>query len=347
MNILHIIPHEKFVEPFILFINSNFKQKEHYFIIEKYTDTPFKNIKAENVTLVEKYDYWKLIMKAYKSDKIILHSLMSPRMMFFLLLQPWLLNKSYWVIWGADLYYYTQVKQNIKSKIIELIRKTIISKLKGFITHIKGDYELAKEWYNAKGHCYYSFLYPSNLYKDYLLIDKVKSSSRVYLQIGNSADPSNNHIEVLDKLKRYKDMDIELICPLSYGDKLYAEKVIKYGKEIFGDKFINISEFLPIDQYLDTLANIDIAIFNHKRQQAMGNIITLLGLGKKVYIREEITTWQFCKDHDLKVYSVNDGIDNLFIEMDEEIKQKNIQNVKVKFSKEKLKEDWKRIFFKG
>jgi len=34
---------------------------------------------------------------------------------------------------------------------------------------------------------------------------------------------------------------------------------------------------MPLDEYLNLLAKIDIAIFNHKRKQAMGNITTLLG----------------------------------------------------------------------
>jgi len=46
---------------------------------------------------------------------------------------------------------------------------------------------------------------------------------------------------------------------------------------------------MPFDQYLNFLNIVDIAIFNHKRQQAMGNIITLLGIGKTVYVRKEVS----------------------------------------------------------
>lgn len=138
-----------------------------------------------------------------------------------------------------------------------------------------------------------------------------------------------------------------IICPLSYAHESnpeYKAMVINKGKELFGEKFIPLTEFMPFEKYLEILDKVDIAIFNHKRQQALGNITTLLGLGKKVYIREEITTWQFCKDHDLKVYSANVNYDDLFEEMDEGIRQKNIENVKSKFSEEKLVEDLKQIF---
>ena len=76
------------------------------------------------------------------------------------------------------------------------------------------------------------------------------------------------------------------------------------------------------------MANIDIAIFAHKRQQAMGNIITLLGLGKKVYIRREITTWQFFKDINVNVYDF-DSFELSRINNTQSTK--NIENIKSYF----------------
>ena len=46
---------------------------------------------------------------------------------------------------------------------------------------------------------------------------------------------------------------------------------------------------MPFNQYLEFLGKIDIAIFNHRRQQGFGNAITLLGLGKKVYLNSVST----------------------------------------------------------
>lgn len=346
MKNLHIIVNDKFTDKYIQFINEKFEPEDHYFLVVGRGTTKVHITKEDNVIEYSKIiDYLRvLVLKMNKANKVILHGLYSSHFIYFLCVQPWLLKKCYWAMWGGDLYYYETRGKTIKSNIYEYLRRFVIKKMGGFITHIKGDYELAKKWYGVKGQYYYSFMYPSNLYKEYPLNKKLGASDRIYIQIGNSADSSNNHLEVLEKLQIYKHMDIEIICPLSYGDKVYAKKVINKGKELFGDKFIPIVEFMPFDNYLDILAKIDIAIFNHKRQQAMGNITTLLGLGKKVYIREEITTWQFCIDHDLKVYSANGNYDDLFEAMDEVIKQKNIENIKSKFSEEKLVEDLKKIF---
>lgn len=61
----------------------------------------------------------------------------------------------------------------------------------------------------------------------------------------------------------------------------------------------------------------------------MGNTITLLGLGKKVYMRSDITPWQLFEDIDVKVYDVA----NIEIDlMDEQIK--STKNKRVFFRRE-------------
>ena len=45
-------------------------------------------------------------------------------------------------------------------------------------------------------------------------------------------------------------------------------------------------------------------MFNHNRQQAMGNTITLLGLGKKVYMRRGVAQWSFFESHKIKVFDI-------------------------------------------
>src|SRR5690606_3405679 len=103
-----------------------------------------------------------------------------------------------------------------------------------------------------------------------------KTDSTVNILVGNSADPSNNHLEILDKLLPYKDADIQIYTPLSYGDQDHAKLVSEYGKKLFSEKFSPVTDFMKEENYLNFLCSIDIAIFNHKRQQGMGNITTLL-----------------------------------------------------------------------
>jgi hypothetical protein len=147
-------------------------------------------------------------------------------------------------------------------------------------------------------------MYLSNVVNPQVLqgVEQTKSTqSGLTILVGNSADPSNNHIEALEKLLPYKDQDIKICVPLSYGDQAHAKKVIEQGKDWFGEKFFPMVSFMPFDQYLKFLKSVDIAIFNHKRQQAMGNIITLLGMGKTVYVRRDVSHSSFLIGIDLNI----------------------------------------------
>jgi len=321
--ILHIFSLEKFTQPFIDIVNKNFSATEHQFIILNKFNNPYK-LKRELSNVYEICGYKKirglikLICMLYQADKIIIHGLTSSIIVNILFLQPWLLKKSYWFMWGGDFYF--PEKQS-------WIKKQVIKKIGHIVTYIKGDYELVQKWYGAKGKYHECFKYPSNLYKEYNI--KPKKHSIINIQLGNSADPTNNHIYILKKLVKYKDENISIFVPLSYGNKLYAQEVIKYGKKIFANKFIPLTEFMPFEKYLDFLSRIDIAIFAHNRQQAMGNIITLLGLGKKVYMRSDITPWKFFKDIGVKVFDVA----NIEIDLiNEKAKKENQQKIREYFS---------------
>lgn len=347
VKILHLISLEKFTESYIELVNTNYDEKEHCFLVWPNANNQYTlNVVNKNVQIINKKlaDIHRIMQKIKYSEKIILHGFPSYHLLIYFFARSSFLKKVYWVVWGGDLYQYYKRNSSAKLRLEELIRKKIIRCANGIITHVKGDYDLAVKWYNTRATYFYSFMYTSNSFKDYHLGKKNNSDGKYIIQVGNSADPSNNHIEVFKRLMKYKDEHIEIICPLSYGDKAYTQKIIIYGTEIFGDKFVPIIDFIPFDKYLKILAKVDIAIFNHRRQQALGNIITLLGLGKKVYIREEITSWQFCIDHGLKVFNVNDDYKDIFVEIDRTTKKRNINNVKKYFSAEKLIEDWGRIF---
>ena len=276
----------------------------------------------------------------YKSDKIIIHGLFNMKLIIALFLQPWLLKKCYWIIWGGDLYKYQEANKTLKFKVEEFIRRSVIKKIGNFITRIKGEYELAQKWYGAKGKYYACNVYVSSYHINYK--PKKINHKSINILVGNSADPTNNQIEVFEKLKKFKNDDIKIFAPLSYGDeKNYAEKVIKVGENMFGKKFIPLTKFMEFKEYTDLLSNMDVAIFYHKRQQGMGNVFSLLKLKKKVYIRKGLTTWDFFKEQRIKVFDV----ENIDLEkIDSEIATKNSDKIKSLFSNEICVNQLKKIF---
>lgn len=350
MKNLHLFPNEKFTEPYIEFINKNFDSKEHLFLIMGKGIgahiTPRANVKTMSKDCKSVVLFLK---EMYSCDKIFLHGLFDRKIVLMLFFHSWLLKKCNWVVWGGDLYHYENRKRTFKSDVYEKFRGLVIKNMGSLVTLTRGDYELAQKWYKAKGK-YYHGIYINPLKLEYL--DTVNSielddKKTINIQIGNSADPSNNHIEVLNLLrKKYETENIKIYVPLSYGDKEHAKKVQSYGEEIYGEKFVPMFNFLSPKEYSGFLASIDIAIFANERQQALGNIYALIYLGKKIYIRNDISTWDYIYNQlDIDIFNYLDiGKANF-----DEFKffnnlEKNRKNIMKIVDNNEIKKTWNIIF---
>ncbi len=332
-QILHVMIADKFLAQFIDFVDHNMGRSQHKYVFITSEKYQYGLTSEHNVEFLHTNDDIFITLLGYmkNSEKIILHGLWREKVEMLLYFNPELLKKCYWFIWGGDFYF--PEKQN-------WFKKRIIKDISYLVTDNRGDYELIKTLYGAKGVNLSCFGYPSNLYKEYKLC--AKKNETISIQIGNSADPTNNHIEVLEILEKYKDENIEIFVPLSYGNQEYAKSVIDAGSALFANKFHPMVDFIPYEQYIEFLADIDIAIFNHNRQQGMGNVVTLLGMGKKVYLNET-TIWEYFTQDNIKIFSLKDLNLDLLSKRDQE---HNMNIIKTRYSSDKLKECLNTIFLK-
>jgi len=335
--ILHLCTLDKFIPPFVRFVKENFEDfhARHLFYVNG--DNPLFECPDEpNILQAASIDKlsrlrW-LVNRANRAEKIVLHGLWDPHVLRLLAIQPWLLQKCYWVIWGGDLYTYKLSKRTLGWWKTEIFRRFVIKRFGHFVTHVEGDYELACRWYGARGRWHDCFVYPSNLY--HKPPPEPEHRDTLNVLVGNSANPSNNHIEVLAKLTTLATDNTRIYCPLSYGDKEYAETVASYGSALFGNKFVALHNFISFERYLALLASIDIAIFNHNRQQAMGTTTTLLGLGTKVYIRRDSTAWDTFSRLGLELNDIEKiSLDKI----DPGISDRNRERIEAHFSASTLK----------
>lgn len=327
---LHVMIPDKLLPPFVELVHRNFDPDLNRILIVGKNNKDYGFRPNHRVEFIDsKFKILRVLSAMYEADRIILHGLWNENVDRLLFYQPWLLAKCYWVMWGGDFY-------NPGSQ--SAMRKRLIRNMGNLVTYLKGDCELVRTWYGAGGTYRECLTYPSNLYKE--LPVPVVAEDRVNVQIGNSADPSNNHFEMLDRLAQFKAVDFFIYCPLSYGDPGYALEVANQGRDLFGDRFVAIREFLPLDKYIELLGRIDIAIFAHRRQQAMGNIIPLLGLGKKVFLRRDMTPWAVFEDLGIRAYD----LEALDLErIDNQTRQRNQERVKDYFSETTLVEQLRRI----
>src|SRR5690606_23676760 len=106
---IHILTNHAVVSPFVELINKSFNEREHlFFIINGISTDKISIPNYRNVHLIRSFNssfiFFKLIFQLNSCKKIFLHGLFSSPILVLLWLQPWLLKKSNWLIWGGDLY---------------------------------------------------------------------------------------------------------------------------------------------------------------------------------------------------------------------------------------------------
>ncbi len=113
------------------------------------------------------------------------------------------------------------------------------------------------------------------------------------IAVGNSATPTNNHVEVFRMLANHDLRGRKVVVSLSYGPRDYREAVIAAGRRFLGAHFEPLVDFLPLRLFNSRLSRCSIAVMNHYRQQALGTIGSLMHAGAKLVLAERGATYAF------------------------------------------------------
>ncbi|MBN9154207.1 MAG: TDP-N-acetylfucosamine:lipid II N-acetylfucosaminyltransferase [Microbacterium sp.] len=114
--------------------------------------------------------------------------------------------------------------------------------------------------------------------------------------LGNSASLPNNHLDVLEILSRADIAGRRIVAPLSYGDPRYADAVTARGRELFGEAFLPLRDFLPLPEYQALIAGCSAVVMGHHRQQAVGNVASALWTGARVILQDRSPLFAFLRD---------------------------------------------------
>lgn len=336
MKILHIATDDKFIDHAYTVFEKAFPGENEVVIFSK--SKKLKFVKLKNYSLVKcslsqvrkprvKKDLYE------KYDLVIFHS-------FGDLLYPEIFNipeevPTVWFGWGYDYYdligkpkdlllpatqniVYQSYKSLLRTTIGKILRfafrlagisksrKKAIERLSLFSPVLPNEYEMVLESCRLQSFPEYA-CWNYGTMEDHLI--KGFESEQVddnAILVGNSASTTCNHLESLNFIKKYGIQDRDIVTPLSYGDKSYAKKVSEVGKRYFGDDFNPLMDFMPIQDYVSTIKKCGYVIMNHKRQQAVGNIVIMLYMGARVFLREENPTYVFLKGMGVTLTSVQD-----------------------------------------
>lgn len=216
------------------------------------------------------------------------------------------------------------VKNVARRILITPIIKKAIYRINYFSSPFPEDFELLK----SRLGCDWSVKYVRVFYGS-VKLTYMPGPEQVHgknILVGNSSTPTNNHLEIFDMLAQIDLGDRQIVAPLSYGDPIYRDAVIAYGRNLFGSRFQPIVDFMPLEQYNTFIAGCSVVVMGHRRQQGGGNAVTMLYKGAKVFLDEANTVYQYLKSKGAFVYSLHELQSkeaNVFTPLTEEQKRKN------------------------
>ncbi|MTI53431.1 TDP-N-acetylfucosamine:lipid II N-acetylfucosaminyltransferase [Geosporobacter ferrireducens] len=369
---LHLMYDNQYCSRFMHFINQHFPNDEHMFVIVGDKMQKLKMITTDDIANVEildlKCDLSRLLELINTCTKIFIHYLSD---YFCEIVCKFDIKKPiYWPIWGGDLYYHIdyEIYDPLTKKLLEklgfnmnskvnknsishIFRRATIRKIKYCLNTIDEDFDILKENFITNAKCM-KFAYPNPVEKVnmddmneiYERYSYLKGNYEHIILVGNSPDPSNNHLDIFHKLKSLRLKDYCVIVPLSYGgNDAYIRAIINEGKKNFGNRFIPLTEYMEPSEYYKLLNQVDVAIYYHNRQQAVGNIRLLSSLEKGVFLKENVTTFRKFKRLNLKGVKSTDKIDDtIFCEPIKESKNKEI--IEAEFGEKAILEFLRGIF---
>lgn len=313
---IHVFSNDKFVIPFYEMLEEQFNIEEHllvlaYRIKDDYADILSfcykKNEKYQNILILDDVHgiidscnsngkrlipsemdcnqvFYSNSMKGIckEARKIILHSAIwgiETKKFLYDLIDDYS-QKMEWICFGADALF-----EKNSFEVSQILRKIGYSYIpQSLYKKVKADYEIS---YGMAVSLYYIYISKDLQYED--TIDNEKRMSQpVNILLGHSAFEFGNHKLGLDLLKKYKNENIQIYCPLSYGSAIYRNQVIQMGEKLFGSKFIPMTQFMKQCEYYRFLNTIDVALFPMVRLAAESTLQYLNAISTKIYMNKEI-----------------------------------------------------------
>jgi 4-alpha-L-fucosyltransferase (fuc4NAc transferase) len=330
MIFLHWVTDDKFIDDLISVMEYTKGFHSHTYAIVTYDDSyEFTYIKRyEDITLIRPNDFIA-VLSSY--DVIVLHGLRSGAF-DFLNKMPHSI-KVVWFAWGYDLYSApckkhpfikiplyrpltkSGTRNNLRGYLADLhvgfnylrdkrsIEKAI-SRVDYFSGVIPQEYEMMKKnpFFKAEPLDFHYFSLNDEVSEINL---KNPSPTGDNILIGNSGDPTNNHLDAFQYLRTIDILDKKIYVPLSYGGtEKYREEVKSVGKKYWGDRFVPLDTFLPYEEYCKIISSCGNVVMFHERQQAMGNIRQGLWYGCKVFLSISGLPYRYYNNLGLQVFSV-------------------------------------------
>ncbi len=283
----------------------------------------FKHIKQKDKVRVLRNgsnEYLSLLDNLSNYKAIILHGFYTPWQVDVVRHAPSNV-KICWVFWGGDMYQRLDICNSYLSK-ASLCLQRIRNLVKGkqpqgyfvpFDAFSRVDYLLDDSYENVED--VRRYIHKPDLkylwYTYYSIEDTVgeelmqSRASGQNVMVGHTAGIRTNHIDGFIAVRKLNLKEFSIVSSLSYGDSWYRNLILKFGRLLFGKKFKPLLKFMPLDQYNKVLCSCPIEVMPAYKPEGMGNCLTALWLGAKVFLFERNLKYQYFKRLGLTVFSID------------------------------------------
>ena len=368
--ILHLANDEKFINTAFHLFEEAFPVCNRCVIIKPPADPPLKYVKKREgiVTAVTgKGAYERMVTESEMADAVILHGVDSEKGAALLTSR----NKEKFagIIFGSELYnermagndylkektrrleqftqetrpvdwirkvYRAIAYRNSRQKFEDIELRQVFADLSWFGTHSSESLDkwMERNIISKDAETFHFSYFPI----EQIVPDREMRVKGNAILLGNSAAPTNNHIEALELLKEAGIGDRTVISPLSYGNERYAEIIRKEGHRMFADRFEPVDRFLSLDEYTTLISRCEIVIMNHLRSQALGTSLAAVWLGAKVFLNDT-EAYRYLRSIGCRVFLIEESLsEHLQVTgpLDIEAAERNRQALLSKFSEEVL-----------
>lgn len=332
LKMLHIVRDDKFVDGAASLFETDSRVENTYILIGG--AKKFKYIRNTSILFVAPD---KCIDYINTFDVVVLHSLLAIPLENIKEIKSD--TKVVWYAWGYDIYQkpydiipiellgpetkkFTRYRRFGRSISIKYIRKSLyvkkhlkeaLSRIDYFSGVFPYEFDLIKKYHSEFRAEPLDFYYGSDHFFIPEQPDQVVKHGKKNIIIGNSANKTGNHLDVLKVISGIDiDKEAKIIIPLSYNAKpYYVKQVESIAEKLAPGQVVSLRSFLPLDEYLSLISNCKTAVFAHERQQATDNIFMQLLYGARVYMSETSAAYTYLKKIGLNVYSLQSDL-NLF-----------------------------------
>jgi hypothetical protein len=343
-NILHVANDEKFINTAYSLFEEAFPGANKVTIVKPPADPPLRYIKTVSgmeTVVVGQGAIEKLIEQANRSDFVVLHGI--DKVKGTLLLSSENREKFAGIIFGGELYNESvtgddylggktrEIKEKIsKRRFYDLLKSVyrtifyrdsrneitdagleeIFGNLYVYGTHFPESLDkwICKEFIPPTAESFHFSYFPI----DHIVCDETLRCTGKNIFLGNSASLTNNHFEILEKLKNIGISNRQIIAPLSYGDPRYANEIKNAGTSMFGRQFKAVNSYMALEDYNRMISDCEIVIMNHYRSQALGTTLASLYLGAKVFLNDT-EVYRYLTSVGCNVYLIDESLEEELI----------------------------------